>query len=142
MRFKSAVLGVCLVALTGLRADAADAKTLRVRQCTVFSTKANGKPWDIGGGKPDLKVLISKTEFFGKEVSTKKVANTYSTDFNQTTLKVAVGEAIQVKVIDVDLSNPDTIGTFNLVISQEILALGRFEIPRFGRVSSLKFELE
>src|ERR1700750_155032 len=70
----------------------------------VQETKANGSAWDVGGGKPDLMILVSN-ERSGKTFISKVAKDTYAVEFDPKTriLDVEDGDILDFLVLDEDL---------------------------------------
>ena len=121
-------------------AAAAD-KTIQVGTVTVFATKSNGAAWDVGGGAPDIFVQIRVKKAFGSRKSTSVKKNTYSATFSQNTVKIRVGQAIEIKVWDKDFASDDIIGSATYVIDAATFNRGSVTFRSFGRVRSMSISL-
>lgn len=115
----------------------AQKKTIRVGSVTVYSTKSNGKAWDAFNGAPDLIVQIKEKKFLGASKFTSKKQDTYSATFNDDTIRIGVGSAIEIIVYDKDVSSDDLVGRGSFVINRKDFNLGGIKFTNFGRVREL-----
>jgi len=113
---------------------------LIVRSVSVLSTKSNGKPWDSGDGKPDLKVEINAGRF--STLTTSVSSNATYASFNKEKLRVSEGDVLSITVYDQDAFSDDVVGKYRKTITADTLRQGTATWS-FDRVSSLvvKFEL-
>jgi hypothetical protein len=133
------------VLIPGTKAPAEDGtkKTadLIVQSVKVQTTKKNGDPWDALGGAPDLKVSVRKTEKGGAAHTTKVKKDTFEAAFGERTLRVSVGDEIEVVVYDEDEKFHDKVGEKTVKVTAEMLK--KREVKwEFDRVLTLVLEFE
>lgn len=112
-----------------------------IHSVKVETTKKNEEPWDAGGGAPDLKVLIRKTGKGGQSHTTKVKNDTFEASFGERTIRVSVGDTIEVIVYDQDLASDDVVGKKTEKITEAMLKKRDVKWP-FDRVISLVLEFE
>jgi hypothetical protein len=110
-----------------------------LRSVEVYSTDANGAVWDESG-PPDLKVYI-RNQTTGESFTSSKVQDSTSAEYNQKAIRVNEGDTVVFKVIDADVFDDDTIGTYSKEFTERTLALGTANWS-FGRVASLVMEFQ
>lgn len=116
------------------------AADLIVKSVSVAETKKDGSPWDAGGGKPELKVIIDKG-VFGASLNTGAGSNSTFESFNNKKLRVAEGDTIKIKVYDQDAFDDDLAGSYEKKITAETLRQGRITWS-FDQVTALVIEFE
>lgn len=137
-RFGFLALGILIA---GTSPASAQEFKLVLDQVSVFSTKADGKAWDVGGGAPDLRVKI--TNLTTRESWTSSVAfDTYSFTFNRPSVRVQVGDLIEITVDDQDVLADDLIGRGTFRILAADAAGRRLALSAFGRVEYVSFRLD
>jgi hypothetical protein len=112
-----------------------------VHSVKVHTTKKSGDAWDALGGAPDLMVSIRKTEKGGAKHTTKVKRDTFDASFGERTIRVSVGDEIEVIVYDEDEKFHDKVGEKTVKITEEMLK--KREVKwELGRVISLVLEFE
>jgi hypothetical protein len=111
-----------------------------IESVSVASRKKNGNAWDEGEGSPDLIVYVSNLET-GASDSTSKASDTYSTTYQQKTVRVSEGDMLRIVVEDKDLFADDTIGTYEKLITADTLNQRHVEWS-FDQVQSLRVEFQ
>src|SRR5687768_1022487 len=112
-----------------------------VHSVKVHTTKKGGDAWDGLGGAPDLMVSIRKTERGGASHTTKVKKDTFEASFGERTIRVSVGDEIEVIVYDEDEKFHDKVGGKAVKITEEMLKEREVKWE-FGRVISLVLEFE
>lgn len=112
-----------------------------IHSVKVHTTKNGGAAWDALGGAPDLKVFIRKTEKGGAKHTTKVKKDTFETTFGERTIRVSLGDEIEVIVYDEDEKFHDKVGEKTVKITEEMLKMREVKWE-FGRVISLVLEFE
>jgi hypothetical protein len=112
-----------------------------VHSVKVHTTKKGGNAWDAFGGAPDLMVLIRKTEKGGAKHTTKVKKNTFDTSFGERTIRVSVGDEIEVIVYDEDEKFHDKVGEKIMKVTAKMLKEREVKWE-FDRVISLVLEFE
>ncbi|QDU52976.1 hypothetical protein Pan110_53580 [Gimesia panareensis] len=116
-----------------------DSADLIIHSVSVSSSKSNGKSWDGGNGKPDLKVSISKG--FADSHTTNAGSNSTYASFNNEKLRVSEGDTITIKVYDQDAFADDLVGSYTKKITALTLRQGRVTWS-FDQVTALVVEFE
>jgi len=117
-----------------------ESATLKIISVKVRPTKPGGGAWDVGNGAPDLKISLQRqARPAGEKFVTKVAPDTLEAKFNVRTIKVKVGDTIDVQVLDEDQALHDTIGKVEKKITAAMLRKGEDEWS-FGEVLSLKVE--
>jgi len=115
---------------------------ITVRRLDVAVRKSNGKHWDAGSGKPDLRVTIKKKGAFrGFKGITSQKEDTYTTTFNETIVGADKGDELFVSVSDGDLAGSDYIGETSFTINSEMIRQGRVTLI-FDQVEELVLDLK
>lgn len=105
----------------------------------VEKTKASGSAWDVGGGLPDLMVLVSN-ERSGKTFISKVKKDTDVVTYDKAPiLEVSEGDILDFLVLDEDLIDSDIVGISRIAITTELLAKKQLDLS-FGRVTQLRIE--
>ena len=112
-----------------------------VHSVKVHTTKKGGDPWDLLGGAPDLKVLIRKTDKGGAKHTTEVKKDTFDASFGERTVRVSVGDEIEVIVYDEDEKVDDKVGGKKVTVTEEMLR-NREVKWEFDRVIALALEFE
>lgn len=112
-----------------------------VQAVKVQTTKKNHDPWDVGGGAPDLKVFVRKTGKGGQTHTTKVKSDAFEAPFGERTIRVSVGDRIEVIVFDQDLKGDDVVGKTTETITEAILRKREVNWS-FDQVISLTLEFE
>lgn len=135
--FAAAYLAPVAAAQDGAKKSA----DLIVQSVKVHTTKKNGEAWDAFGGAPDLKVSVRKTEKGGAMHTTKVKKDTFEATFGERTIRVSVGDEIEVIVSDEDEKFHDKVGEKTFKITAEMLK--KREVKwEFDRVLTLVLEFE
>ena len=112
-----------------------------VQSVKVHTTKKGGEAWDPFGGAPDLMVAVRKTEKGGAKHTTKVKKDAFEASFGERTVRVSVGDEIEVTVFDEDGKIHDKVGETTVKVTAEMLK--KREVKwEFGRVISLVLEFE
>ena len=122
----------------GLRAQSDAKYDVSLVSLQVEETKANGSAWDVGGGKPDLMLIVSN-ERSGKTVITKVAKDSYSVAFDPKAraLEVEDGDILDILVLDEDILDSDIVGISRKAITGGVLANKELDLS-FGRVRQLR----
>ncbi len=112
-----------------------------VHSVKVHTTKKGGDAWDPLGGAPDLMVAIRKTERGGAKHTTKVKKDAFEASFGERTVRVSVGDEIEIIVYDEDEKFHDKIGTKTVKVTEEMLKKREAKWD-FDRVISLVLEFE
>ena len=112
-----------------------------VQSVKVHTTKKGGEAWDLGGGAPDLMVAVRKTEKGGAKHTTKVKKDAFEASFGERTIRVSVGDEIEVVVSDEDERFHDKVGETTVKVTEEMLKKREVKLE-FGRVISLVLEFE
>ena len=113
----------------------------KINDCVVNTTKSDNKLWDIAGGKPDIRIIVSlmRNQEEVKKFKSKVYKNIYQVnEIIQTNLQVQEGDTLEITVIDVDLKNDDLIGKLSYQIESKDLSLGNIISLQHGCIN--KFE--
>src|SRR5688500_19010527 len=144
---RNALLGLlttgCLSLGTPASAQKAPKKSadIIVHSVNVHTTKQGGAAWDALGGAPDLMVFIRKTGPGGAKHTTKVKKDAFDASFGERTIRVSVGDEIEIIVHDEDEKFHDKVGEKTVKITEEMLK--KREVKwEFGRVISLVLEFE
>ena len=105
------------------------------------STKEDGSAWDILGGAPDLFVTIGHNKKGGATYTSAVKEDTFEATYGVDTIRVTVGDEIEISVYDKDTRLNDLVGKIKIKITQDILSK-RTKTWDFDRVSSLVLEFE
>lgn len=112
-----------------------------VHSAKVHTTKKGGDAWDTFGGAPDLMVFLRRTERGGAKHTTKAKKDTFEASFGERTIRVSVGDEIELIVYDEDEKFNDKVGEKTVKITEEMLK--KREVKwEFGRIISLVLEFE
>jgi hypothetical protein len=146
MTFKTLLRGLCgtclLLTAPALAQDAPKMSAdVVVHSVKVHTTKKDGKPWDILGGAPDLMVFVRKAGTGGQKHTTKVKKDSFEATFGERTLRISVGDEIEVIVYDQDEKLHDKIGEKTVKITQDMLKKREAKWD-FDRVISLVLEFE
>ena len=125
-RFRGALLGVLSAGCLTLATPAAPevpkkSADVVVHSVKVHTTKKNGDAWDIGGGAPDLVVSVRKTEKGGARHTTKVKKDAFEASFGERTIRVTVGDEVEVVVYDEDERFHDKVGETTVKVTEEML---------------------
>jgi hypothetical protein len=112
-----------------------------VQAVKVQTTKKNGDPWDVLGGAPDLKVTVRNKAKGGATHTTKVKKDTFEASFGERTVRVAVGDEIEVTVTDEDEKLHDKVGEKTVKVTADMLKKKELKLD-FDRVISLTLEFE
>ena len=129
------------VASTASAQDAKQSADVIVQAVKVQTTKKNGDPWDPLGGAPDLKVTVRKTGKGGATHTTKVKKDTFETTFGERTVRVSVGDEIEITVLDEDEKFHDKVGEKTVKVTADMLKKKELKLD-FDRVISLTLEFE
>jgi hypothetical protein len=108
----------------------------------VHETKADGSAWDVGGGKPDLRIIMSN-ERSGKTFVSELAKDTYAVKFEPKVrvLDVVEGDILDNLVFDEDLLDHDLVGLSRKALTAGILGKKELDLS-FGRVKQLRLEFQ
>jgi hypothetical protein len=125
---------------SGLRAESDATHELFLVSLNVKKTKADGSSWDVAGGKPDLKILLTN-ERSGKTFISHVAKDTDSIEFDlkERVLDVAEGDLLGILVLDEDLIDHDIVGVSTTALTPGILAKQELDLS-FGRVEQLRLD--
>jgi hypothetical protein len=141
---RNTLLGVLAVGCLPLVAPAQEPRRsadVIVQSVKVQTTKKGGEAWDVFGGAPDLKVFIRKTEKGGAKHTTKLKKDAFDASFGERTIRVSVGDEIEVVVYDEDEQFDDKVGGKKVKVTEEMLR--KREVKwEFDRVATLVLEFE
>jgi hypothetical protein len=121
--------------------QAEDVWYLKINDCVANTTKSNNKLWDIAGGRPDIRIIVSivRDQQEVKKFKSKVYKNAYQiNEMIQTGLQIKVGDSIQIKVEDVDIKSHDLIANFTYQIEAQDFSLGNMISLQGGCIN--KFE--
>ena len=114
---------------------------LVVQSVKVHTTKKGGDPWDPLGGAPDLMVAVRKAEKGGAKHTTKVKKDAFEASFGERTIRVTVGDEVEVVVSDEDERFHDKVGETTVKVTEDMLK--KREVKwEFGRVITLVVEFE
>ena len=114
---------------------------LVVQSVKVHTTKKGGDPWDPLGGAPDLMVAVRKTEKGGAKHTTKVKKDAFEASFGERTIRVSVGDEVEVVVYDEDERFHDKVGETTVKVTEDMLKKRELKLE-FGRVITLVIEFE
>jgi hypothetical protein len=134
-------LSVALLAAGVAAAQDRQSADVIVQALKVQTTKKNGDPWDVLGGAPDLKVTVRNKARGGATHSTKVKADTFEASFGERTVRVSVGDEIEVTVHDEDERLHDKVGEKTVKVTADTLKKKELKLD-FDRVISLTLEFE
>ena len=125
---------------SGLRAEGEATHELFLVALKVKETKADGSSWDVAGGKPDLRIILTN-ERSGKTFLSHVAKDTYSVafDLKERVLDVAEGDILGILVLDEDVIDHDVVGVSKKALTAGILAKKELDLS-FGRVEQLRLE--
>ena len=112
-----------------------------VQAVKVHTTKKGGEAWDLLGGAPDLMVAVRKAEKGGAKHTTKVKKDAFEASFGERTIRVSVGDEVEVVVYDEDERLHDKVGETTVTVTEEMLKKRELKLE-FGRVISLTLEFE
>lgn len=131
-----------VVAMVSADVRAADPAMLVIERVEVRTVKANGKPWDGGGGAPDLKISVERTSApKGEKHITALQEDRFKAIFHCKALEVQLGEEIEIRVLDDDATSDDEVGTIKRKITAEMLKNREMEVS-FDQVDKLVLKFE
>ena len=131
-----------MVGLVSPDVRAADPAMLILERIEVRTVKANGKPWDGGGGAPDLKISVERISApKGEKHITAVQANLFKAFFHCKALEVQADDEIEIRVLDDDVSSDDEVGKIKLKITAEMLKNREMEVS-FDQVDKLVLKFE
>ena len=114
---------------------------LVVQSVKVHTTKKGGDPWDPLGGAPDLMVAVRQTAKGGARHTTKVKRDAFEASFGERTIRVSVGDEVEVVVYDEDARLHDKVGETTVTVTADMLK--KREVKwEFGRVITLVVEFE
>ena len=132
-------------ALVGRPAGAGDgpkrSADLVVQSVKVHTTKTGGEAWDLLGGAPDLMVAVRTTEKGGARHTTKVKKDAFEASFGERTVRVSVGDEVEVVVYDEDERLHDKVGETTVKVTEDMLKKREVKLE-FGRVLTLVVEFE
>ena len=140
--FHRAPLLVLLVAVGASAQDKAkQSADVIVQSVKVHTTKKGGEAWDLLGGAPDLMVAVRKTEKGGAKHTTKVKKDAFEASFGERTVRVSVGDEVEVVVYDEDERLHDKVGETTVKVTEDMLKKREVKLE-FGRVITLVVEFE
>jgi hypothetical protein len=125
---------------SGPRAESEATHELFLVSLHVKKTKADGSSWDLAGGKPDLRIILTN-ERSGKTFISHVAKDTYAVEFalKERVLDVAEGDILGILVLDEDVIDHDIVGVSTQALTPGILAKKELDLS-FGRVEQLRLE--
>jgi hypothetical protein len=130
----------------GLKASAEDkaadgAMRIVLKAVKIAETRADGKPWRTGGGKPDIIVSMKNlSDNFQKEVVTDKKSG-FEATYDSAMVLAAAGQRVRILVEDKGLVSNTAIGKTELDITEDMLKKGTTTIS-FGQVKALTLNFQ
>ena len=141
---KRTVLGGVLLAagLVSTETQGAEPAMLVLERVEVRTVKSNDKPWDGGGGAPDLKISVERTSApKGEKHITAVQEDVFKAIFHCKALEVQADDEIEIRVLDEDIAGDDEVGTIKRKITAEMLKNREVEVS-FDQVDKLVLRFE
>jgi hypothetical protein len=130
----------------GIKAYAEDkvvdgAHRIVLKGVKIAETRADGKPWRTGGGKPDIIVSMKNlSDTTQKEVVTDKKSG-FEVTYNSGMVLAAAGQRVRILVEDKGVVSNTAIGKTELDITEDMLKKGTTTIS-FAQVKELTIDFQ